>query len=241
MSKTDVSIIIPCFQEENHILENVRRINQVMHASGFSFELIFVEDASTDTTREKILQIAKEFPNVHYVFHEKNIGKGGSVSDGVKIANGRFIGHIDIDLEVSAEYIPALLSELEKGSDVVLVNRKVKFSVTPKYFLRDAAGMLHRRVLQLFLGIPHTDVQSGCKFFRREALLPLLEKIGSTGWFFDAELMARAYDANLRIRQIPGYYIRSQKKRSTVNLFSDGIEQLGNLIKFAGKLRKERK
>ncbi|TAL58039.1 MAG: glycosyltransferase, partial [Bacteroidetes bacterium] len=102
--KIDVSIIIPCFQEENHILQSVEEIYRVMNVSGYTFEVIFVEDASTDKTKEYILQIEKKFADIRYVFHKKNTGKGRSIADGVKIARGKFIGHIDIDMEVSAEY-----------------------------------------------------------------------------------------------------------------------------------------
>lgn len=211
-----------------------------MNVSGYTFEVIFVEDASTDKTKEYILQIEKKFADIRYVFHKKNTGKGRSIADGVKIARGKFIGHIDIDMEVSAEYISALLSELEKGSDVALVRRKVKFSGISKFLIRDAAGMLHRTVVQVLLDIPKTDVQSGCKFFRREVLLFLLEKTGSPGWFFDVELITHAHHSGFSIKQLPGYYIRSKKKKSTVNLFSDGLEQLKNLVKFAKKTRKEK-
>ncbi|MBI3500683.1 MAG: glycosyltransferase family 2 protein [Bacteroidetes bacterium] len=232
----DVSIAIPCYQEENHILENVKEIYRVMDGTKYSFEIIFVEDASSDNTKEKIFEIARTFPNVKYLLHEKNIGKGGAIASGVKIASGKYIGHIDIDLEISAEYIPKLLAELESEYDIALVKRKINFN--PKFILRDAGGIIHRTFVKNFLSIPATDVQSGCKFFRREALLPLLDKVQSKGWFFDVEVMTHAYKKNYRVKQIPGFYIRRRKK-STVNFFSDGIKQFNDLLKFRKLLKKK--
>lgn len=239
MSSTgiDVSLIIPCFQEEGHIIESTKEIYKTLGGTSYSFELIFVDDKSTDNTRDKILEIEKLFPDVRYLFQEKNSGKGNAIAEGAKLARGKFIGHIDIDLEVSAENIPRLLAELEKGGDVALVKRKIKFSLNPKFIARDFSGMIHRSLVQVFLGIPRTDIQSGCKFFKRESLLQLLKKTKSPGWFFDVEIMTLAHVNNFRIKQIPGYYIRNKKKKSTVKLFFDGIQQLKNLFAFAKTLR----
>lgn len=207
-----------------------------MQETQYKFELVFVDDASTDETCATILLIANEFPDVRYLFHEKNVGKGGAIADGVKIAKGKFIGHLDIDLEVSAEYLPKVLSEVEKGNDIVLIKRKVKFSLNPNYLLRDVVGKIHRLLVQKFLRIPYTDVQSGCKFFRRDVIRSLLDKTESHGWFFDVEIMTYAYYGNYRIKQIAGFYIRSKKKKSTVKLFRHGLKMLAELIRFRKKV-----
>lgn len=236
----DVSIIIPCYQEEGHVLESAKGIFKVLCETPYSFELIFVDDKSTDSTRGKILEIEKLFQNARHLFQEKNFGKGKAIASGAKLAKGKFIGHIDIDLEVSAKYIPELLSELESEYDIALIKRKVKLGINPMFFLRDIAGMIHRTAVQMLLGIPRTDVQSGCKFFRRESLLHLLEKTKSPGWFFDVEIMALAYINNYSIKQISGFYIRNKKKKSTVKLFSDGIQQLKSLLAFAKEIKKKK-
>ena len=236
----DVSIVIPCYQEEGHILDSAKEIYKVMNGTNYRFEIIFVDDASTDETRTTILLLANKFPDVRYLFHKKNIGKGGAIANGVKIAKGKFIGHLDIDLEVSADYLPEVLSEIEKGNDIVLVKRKVRLSMNPKYILRDIAGIIHRLFVQKLLRIPHTDVQSGCKFFKRDILFSLLDETKAQGWFFDVEIITRAYYQNFQIKQIPGYYIRSKKKKSTVRLFSDGVKQLKKLVRFSYLLSSKR-
>jgi len=231
-SPYDVSIVIPCYMEEGHIFENVKEIYKVMQGTDYKFELIFVDDASTDETRATILRIANEFPDVKYLFHEKNVGKGGAIADGVKIAKGKFIGHLDIDLEVSAEYLPEVLLEMENGNDVVLVKRKVRLSMNPEYILRDITGIIYRFLVKKILRIPSIDVQSGCKFFKRDVLLLLLTSIKSNGFFFDTEIIVAACYRNLIIKQVVGFYIRSKKKKSTVKLFRHGFKMLSELIRF---------
>ena len=235
----DVSIIIPCFNEEGHILDSIKEIYTVMNGSHYTFEIIFVDDFSTDKTREKIFHISNEFKNVRYLYHEKNTGKGGALKDGARMANGKFIGHIDIDLEVSADYLSTVLTELENGYDIALVKRKVKLTLNPYNTLRDVAGLVHRFYVKNILDIPFTDVQSGCKIFKRDILLSLLDTTKSQGWFFDVELIANACYRNYSLKQISGYYIRNKKKKSTVKLFSDGIEQIKNLIKFRGEIKRK--
>lgn len=235
----DVSIVIPCYQEEEHILDSTTEIYKVMNRTKYKFEIIFVDDASTDKTRELILQIEKNYPDVKYIFHKKNIGKGGSIKDGVKIARGTFVGHLDIDLEVSPEYLPEILSEIEKNNDIVLIKRIVKFSIKPNHIIRDIAGIVNRFLVKNLLQMPSMDVQSGCKFFKHGTLTFLLNQISSTGWFFDIEILARGYYSNYRIKQIPGLYIRNRNKKSTVKLFRDGITQIIKLLAFRKKIMLE--
>ena len=237
-NKYDVSIVIPCYQEEKHILDSVKEIYKVLNETKYKFEIIFIEDKSIDRTKEKISEIEQIFPNVHTLFHEKNLGKGASIMNGSKIARGKFVGHIDIDLEISANYLPNIIAELEKGNDIVLVQRKISFN--PQFILRDVGGMIHRSIVRHFLSIPYTDVQSGCKFFKKEVLLTLLENVRATGWFFDVELITHAYHRNYSVKQIPGSFIRSKKKKSTVKLFRDGMEQIKSLIKFRKQIKKEK-
>jgi len=237
----DVSIIVPCYQEEGHILESVQKIYEVMNKTKYKFEIIFVEDSSTDKTKEKILQITNQFTNAKYLLHSENTGKGGSIADGAKIANGKFIGHIDIDLDVSADYIPKLLSELESGSDIAIVKRKVKFNINPYYLIRNAAGIFHRSLVKIMLKTPHMDIQSGCKFFKRDVLSSLLNETKSQGWFFDVEIMTRAFYRNYHIKQIDGFYIRNKKKKSTVKLVADGVKQLKMLVQFSKQLKEEKR
>lgn len=231
-SQPDISIIIPCYNEENHIAENIEAIRTVL--SSRNYEIILVDDKSIDNTRNKIELITGKYSNIYYIFHEKNLGKGAAIASGSKISKGKYILHIDIDLEVSANYITEIISELENGNDIVLVKRKVRSNFN---LLRDISGMTHRWLVKILLQIPNTDVQSGCKGFSRIVFFTLLPKIKSQGWFFDVEMIVHAYRNHFRIKQIKGLYIRDKKKKSSVNLFRDGIKQLEDLLQFRRELQ----
>ncbi|MFI5164516.1 MAG: glycosyltransferase family 2 protein, partial [Bacteroidia bacterium] len=112
-SEYDVSVVLPCYQEEGQILRGAAEIYKVMAGSGYTFEMVFVDDGSTDRTKEKILEASRQFPEAKYLFKEKNSGRGRSFSDGAKMAKGKYIGFLDIDLEISCSYLPKIILDLQ--------------------------------------------------------------------------------------------------------------------------------
>src|SRR5688572_17300872 len=109
----DISIVVPCYQEEMHLRSSVSQICGLLNATSYSFEMIFVNDCSTDNTRKEILSLCNDLPNTKYLFNETNTGRGGTFVNGVTIASGKYIGFLDIDLEVSCIYLPDVMKELE--------------------------------------------------------------------------------------------------------------------------------
>lgn len=224
--------------EEGHLLPSVKELYSVMAATHYRFEVIFVDDAGTDRTKELILQIAKEYPDVRYLMHEKNIGRGGSFSDGARISQGKYIGYLDIDLEVSAGYLPYVLKKLENGNDVVIVNRKYSILWTFSFLLRHLSSISYKTLVSLVFNTPAMDTESGFKFFTKESLLFLLGKTTSKKWFFDTEVMVLAHKYNYRIAQIEGMYSKNPEKLSTVRLFPDSMNQIAELLRFKRRIKK---
>jgi hypothetical protein len=88
--------------------------------------------------------------------------------------------------------------------------------------------------------VPLLDTETGFKFFRREALLPVLDAIHDPGWFWDTEFMVRAHLRGLRIAEIPGAYVRRSDKTSTVRGVRDSWTYFGKLLAFRRELRSAR-
>ena len=88
-----------------------------------------------------------------------------------------------------------------------------------------------------FFAVPVNDTETGYKFFRRDALLPLLDGIDDGGWSWDTEFMAHAHRHGLRVVEIPGAYVRRPEKRSTVHGVRDSLRYFRQLIRFRLKLR----
>ena len=87
------------------------------------------------------------------------------------------------------------------------------------------------------LKIPVKDTETGYKFFNRERILPILTKATDPGWFWDTEVMALSYHANLKIVELPCLFIRRSDKKSSVKIFRDSFEYFSKLVKFSHELK----
>ncbi|MCX7766449.1 MAG: glycosyltransferase family 2 protein, partial [Candidatus Sumerlaeia bacterium] len=112
MTEPLLSLIIACYNEENHLVSSVREIENLFSTLRFSYELIFVDDCSTDNTQLIIHQLVNGRENRHYIQHQYNKGRGATVTDGFYQARGEIVGFIDIDLEVHCRYIPAMVTSI---------------------------------------------------------------------------------------------------------------------------------
>lgn len=239
MSKNEceVTIVLPCYREQNSIEHGIREISKVMDRTALTYEVIFVDDASPDNTRERIMEAAERFPNVKYLLHNKNTGRGKAFIDGAMQAKGTIIGFLDIDLEISVDCLPEVIKSIQNGYDVCLVKRAYKIEWNPEFILRHIASVTYKQLVRIFLNLPSLDTESGFKFFRRESLFRLLQKTESPGWFFDTEIVALAHYSGMKISQADGTYRKNWRKNSTVNLFSDSLRQFRSLISYRKKLK----
>jgi len=238
MATVDLSLVIACYNEEPLLVESVRQTMEILDNTRLSWEMIFVDDCSRDRTRELIDQIIAAHPDkaLRRIFHERNTGRGGAVTDGFRAAQGEVAGYIDIDLEVHARYIPShYLAIKNEGYDGAIAFRIYKFhwSSLDRYFMSRGYAWLKNLMLKL----PVRDTETGYKFFRRDKLLPLLDEVEDKGWFWDTEIMARASGRGLRIREIPCLFLRRFDKKSSVSGLRDSIEYFGKLWQFRKRLR----
>jgi dolichyl-phosphate beta-glucosyltransferase len=233
----DVSIVIACYNEEPLLEESVKKILAVMDGTCWKYELIFVDDCSRDNTRQIINRIIAENPKhlSKKIFHEKNTGRGKTVTEGIMIAEGTYVGYLDIDLEVGAHYIPLMVITLQKGADIATAFRIYK--ETLRLFTRAVLSVGYRFLMHLLIKNPVKDTETGYKFFNRKRILPILNQTKDPGWFWDTEIMIRSYYANLKIVENPCLFIRRYDKKSSVNIFKDSFEYFIKLVKFSRELK----
>ena len=233
----DISVVIACYNEEPHLAASFAEIVATMEDMRRPYEVVFVDDCSKDRTRDVIRALVEAHPQVQtqVILHEKNKGRGGTVTDGFRASRGAVAGYLDIDLEVHSRYIPSLVRAIETGADVAVVRRIYAFQLRSldRYFMSRGYSWLVRKLL----AVDFNDTESGYKFFRRDALLPVLDEIEDAGWFWDTEFMVRAARHGLRIAEVPGAYLRRYDKASTVKGIRDSVQYFGKLVKFRRALR----
>ncbi|HXW44323.1 MAG TPA: glycosyltransferase family 2 protein [Streptosporangiaceae bacterium] len=169
-----VSIVLPCFNEQGHVAAEVERICQAMDVSGYSYELIAFDDASTDQTLAMLHEVAPHFPQLRIVHFDRNGGSGTVRRIGTQQARGEIVVWTDADMSYPNDRIPELVQILEKdqGLDQVVGARTTEqgthkmFRVPAKWFIRRLAEVLTNA------SIP--DLNSGLRAFRREVALPYM-------------------------------------------------------------------
>lgn len=238
-SPLDLSLVLACYNEGQVIEDSVAEILNILDSTRYAYEIIFVDDCSTDRTRDLIEQIIGRYPDkrMSRIFHEQNKGRGGTVSDGIRAAEGVVAGFIDIDLEVRAHYIPSCVNAVENGADVAVGSRVYKLNLRSldRYLMSTGYVWLVRRLL----GVDLHDTETGYKFFKRERILPVLDEIEDLRWFWDTEVMVRSYYRDYQIAEIPCLFLRRFDKTSTVSPLSDSFDYFRKLWRFRRTVKDE--
>jgi glycosyltransferase involved in cell wall biosynthesis len=239
-SAVDFSLVVACYNEAPILEASVAETFRVLDALGWVSEVVFVDDASRDDTTAVIDRIVASSPDrrIKVIRHATNVGRGGTVSEGIRAAQGRFAGFIDIDLEVGAHFLLPCLLALEQGADVVTALRVYRFRwrSLDRYLMSRGYVWLRRRLIET----PVEDTETGFKLFRRAAILPVLTQCEDRGWFWDTEVLVRAAHAGLHIREVPVLFIRRFDKQSSVRPVRDSIEYLSKLWAFRAAVRRMR-
>lgn len=237
----DISVIIACYNSGDCLEQSFYEIKEVLDSTRYAYEIIMVDDKSRDHTVEVIKKLKKENPDIRTVFHKTNCGRGKTVYDGFRKSKGRIIGFIDIDLDNPARYIYPLVLSIDKGrADVCTAKRvymmKAKFYLISRWIASRGYSFLVRRILQVKL----QDTETGCKFFLREKVMPVLREVKHRGWFWDTEIMVRCYFRRLRILEMPTLFVRDSYE-STVQLVPDTVKYFFNLLAFRKQVKNLKK
>jgi glycosyltransferase involved in cell wall biosynthesis len=169
-----VTIVLPCFNEEGHVIAEIERISASMDASGYSYELVCVDDASTDSTLEKLYEAAPRFPKMEVVHFHRNGGSGTVRRIGTQRARGEIVVWTDADMTYPNERIPELVQILEKDPTIdQVVGARTSEQGTYKV-LRVPAKWFIRKFAERLTGAKIPDLNSGLRAFRREVSLPYL-------------------------------------------------------------------
>jgi glycosyltransferase involved in cell wall biosynthesis len=164
----EVSVVLPCYNERNHVEQEVKRIRAALEAAGMSYELICVDDGSTDGTREVLASI----PAIRTILFPRNQGSGTARRIGTQEARGRVVVWTDADMTYPNELIPDLVRELDDGYDQVVGARKTEAG-TYKFF-RVPAKWAIRKLAAYLTNTPIPDLNSGLRAFKRDVARPYL-------------------------------------------------------------------
>ncbi|MHB2150730.1 glycosyltransferase family 2 protein [Calditrichota bacterium LG25] len=162
----DLSIVIPFLNEEDSLQELVERIYTHVRPLNLQFELIFIDDGSTDDSINRLLESKKKHPEIKIVRFRKNFGKSTALSEGFDRARGEIVITMDADLQDDPAEIPNLLKKLDEGYDLVSGWKKKRHDPITK----TVPSKLFNFTTRLLTGIKIHDFNCGLKAYRKEVI-----------------------------------------------------------------------
>ncbi len=219
-----VSIVVPTKDEEGSIQQLIERVDAALTKNKLLYEIIVVDDFSTDNTRRIVQWLKGMYPIRLY----KKIGKPGkaqSLLEGFTYASYPILCMIDADLQYPPEAIPLMVRHVQKGTDIVVANRHATNLTFIRKFTHDSFLHVFGKYLYGF----SCDVQSGLKVFRKEIVERI--SINPSPWTFDLEFLSKARDGGYSIGSIPIPFYKRVSGRSKVHIFKTSIEIAMSAIK----------
>lgn len=222
-----VSVVIPCYNERRTIRAIVGKVKAALRQD---FEIIVVNDASTDGSAEIVDKLADE--QVKIVHHPKNCGKGAAMETGFRHASGDVVLVQDADLEYDPRDYPELLNPILNGeADVVFGSRFM--GGRPHrvvYFWHMVGNRFLTLLSNIFTNINLTDMETGYKVFRREVLHDL--HIEEQRFGFEPEITAKLAQRHCRFFEVGiSYYGRTYAEGKKIG-WRDGVRALWAILKY---------
>lgn len=221
-----LSVIIPCYNEEDTIEEIVRQVQ----ATGRADEIIIVDDGSTDRSRE-VLSRLEGLDGVKVILHDQNLGKGAGVRTGIQHATGDVMLVQDADLEYDPRDYAALLRPIEEGKARAVYGSRFLGGPRRTMFFWHMMG---NRFLTLFSNLLFdtilSDMETCYKVFTADIAADL--DLKSPGWGFDPEITAKILRQGVRIYEVPISYAGREFDEGKKISWRDGFTVLWTLLRF---------
>lgn len=223
-----LSIVIPVYNE----CSTIHLILEQVQAVDLDKEIIMVDDCSTDGTRDRLDELAKDVDNIRVLYHEVNKGKGAALRTGFEAATGDVVLIQDADLEYDPSEYPKLLKPIEDGkADVVFGSRFAGGqSHRVLYFWHSLGNTFLTIMSNMFTDMNLTDMETCYKVFKREIIQGIDIKENRFG--FEPEITAKVARMNCRIYEVGiSYSGRTYEEGKKIG-WKDGVRAIWCILKY---------
>jgi len=237
-----LTIVIPAFNEALRIPATLRTIATHLNQSGKGYEIVVVDDGSSDETRTVVKSLQSEIPCLRLFSYAPNRGKGYAVKFGILEAHGKYILMSDADLSTPIEELDLFLPYLLDGTSIVIGTRKHAQAQILRHqpIWRESMGKVFTHVSNLILGLHRSDFTCGFKAFEQSAAKRIFSKQRIRHWAFDSEVLFLAERENYEVVEVPVRWINSPETK--VHIVKDTLITFFSLWKirydsFRGKYK----
>jgi glycosyltransferase involved in cell wall biosynthesis len=200
-----ITIIIPAHNEEKRLLTSMQRIIEYCTSQHWDYEVVIVEDGSTDGTVNVIHDLISGNNRIKLISNKERLGKGRAIKHGVITAEKKYITYMDADLSADPSEIERLLLFIDEF-DIVVGSRILRGELPPinRPFTRSFLSRCYSKLFRtMFRTVSVYDPQCGLKLFKSRAAHILLSQTQTSGFAFDCEVLVKASKLGLRIKEVP--------------------------------------
>jgi glycosyltransferase involved in cell wall biosynthesis len=199
-----ISFVIPAYNEGGKIYKNLIECLHVIRRYGVPFELVVVNDGSSDDTIQEIKRAAIYNPEVVPVSYRNNIGKGNALKVGAKRATGNLVVFMDADLEIHPKHAMRFMYMLKATeADVVIGSKRHPDSRVDYPIKRRFLSWGYHLLIKLMFNLDVTDTQPGFKLFRKDVLEKEMNKVEAQRYAFDLDLLVNVQADGYKIVEAP--------------------------------------
>jgi dolichol-phosphate mannosyltransferase len=218
----DLSIILPVVNERDNLRVLIPRMCALMERERLDFEIVVIDGASTDGTREAATDLGAR------VVSERRRGYAGALETGFAEARGDYVLTLDADMSHEPAFVSKLWSARNQA-DIIIASRYVHGGIAYTSLMRDWLSRVLNFGMRWMLSMPVRDMSSGFRLYRREALADL--NIQSRNFEVQEEVLVKAYAQGFSIHEVPFTYFPREAGRSHARVLRFGIDLAGAALK----------
>lgn len=225
----DLSIVIPAHNESKNLPILIGEIYKVLSSKNVDFEIIVVNDNSTDSTNEILGELRKRYANLRFLNRNGPRGVGYTLREGFELVRGQFVITMDADGSHDPRELPTLLKKLREGYDIVIGSRyipggRIDSSLGRKILSRGFSFFCN------LLGLHVHDSTSGYRGHRSEALKEL--NLESIGFEIHVEIPMKAQKKGYRITEVPIRYAKRRSGKGNLKYVREAPRYIKTALKF---------
>lgn len=234
----EFSIVLPAYNEANKLETAVAKVMKALEEFADSYEIIIAEDGSTDGTDKVAAMLSERYPFVKHLHGEKRLGRGAALKNAFKKASGKILVYMDVDLATDVGQLKSLVKAIdEEGCDFATGSRMLSESKVERSRRRQITSKSYNFLVRAMLGSKVRDHQCGFKAFRRESLMRLLDEVAARHWFWDTEIIVRAFCKGYKIKEVPVEWRGGRETK--VKLLKDSFSMGWQVIKLCWQLKRQ--
>lgn len=236
-----LSVVVPAYNEDKRIGPSLTQAFSFLDQLGLDYEIVVVDDGSSDHTTDVVRELATERQNLKLVRYGTNRGKGYALRTGVLATDGGFVLVMDADLSTPMEELRKLMPYVsERGFDIAIGSRALALSdiIKKQPWWRRSMGKAFNRIARVLVIAGFCDTQCGFKLFQGKTARRLFKKAKIDRFAYDVEILALAAREGCKIAEVPVRWINSPE--SKVDPLKDSLQMLSDLVRIRLALGKSK-